>query len=302
MLRTKNVFLEQRTPRPSFLPRVKELPQNLQEAVTRTKQLSREEEQNLITRWQKEKDEKALLELILSFYKFIVKIASGYSRRYKGCSLEDLVSVGIIGFIEGLQRYELKYGCRLSTQIQWWIHSRIRVSVRQNGFQVRVPNNHHLRRCFFELGKIKERMGIKYIQNEEEALLAKKMLDVPLRPGMILAIDQLRYMVFNPGVVKGDKPLRMVPDERKTPEEEFGDREEEVFFRRIIREAVNTLKNERERKIFTSRRLTDPPVKFKDLGEYYNISRERVRQIEQKAFKKVQKAVLSREKELSKVR
>ena len=271
--------------------------------------LSREEERELIARWQKFSDEKSLLQLIASYYKLIVKIAVQHRRICGRCALEDFVSVGIVGFIKGLKKYELKRNISLSTYIHFWIFAEMQVFTQENAFVLRVPVRGGRRaKCHALLPRVKKKMGIQYIQNEAEARLAGEMVGVTLSPEEIMRTDQFLYMVqrsasLDDTIDSSEETTnhvkrfhREIQDERETPEEELGNKEERKFFKDAIGRAVEALKDAREKDIFISRYLRDPPITLRALGRSHSISSERVRQIEGSAFAKVKKSLLLNKK------
>ena len=254
-----------------------------------------EEEYMLAQRWREHGDVDAAHELVTSHLRLVAKIAMGY--RGYGLPLADLVSEGNIGLMKAVKKFEPERGFRLSTYAMWWIRAAITEYVLRSWSMVKMGTVAAQKKLFFSLRKVKGRLNI--LDNgelaPEQAARLAKVLDVSESE----VIDMNRRLVGHDvslnAPLSGDEGVEFqdtLVDNKPSPESQAADGEELTHRRALLKRALSVLPA-RERHILTERRLNDDPVTLEHLGQIYGISRERVRQLEVRAFEKVQKAIMA---------
>ena len=257
--------------------------------------LELQEEYMLAQRWREYGDLDAAHSLVTSHLRLVAKIAMKY--RGYGLPLADLLSEGNIGLMKAVKKFEPERGFRLSTYAIWWIKAAITEYILRSWSMVRMGTMAAQKKMFFNLRRIKGRLDI--LDNgdlapDEAARLARR-LDVTETE----LVDMNRRMAardtsLNAPVADSDS-LELqdtIVDDSPSPEALVAEREAVDVRSRVLSEALGTL-SERERHIFVERRLRDDPPTLEDLGREYGISRERIRQLESRAFNKVKAAVES---------
>jgi RNA polymerase sigma-32 factor len=256
--------------------------------------LDKAEEQMLAVRWRDHRDISAAHKLVTSHLRLVAKIATKY--RGYGLPLSDLVSEGNIGLMKAVKKFDPNLGFRLSTYAMWWIKAAITEYILKSWSMVKLGTVASQKKLFFSLRKMKSRLNIldsgeltpdqaKHISKatgvsaDEVVNMNRRLAARDLSLNAPMSVDQ-EGIEFQDALI----------DERANPERQVAEREEFDQRSMLLREAVETLP-ERERHIFTERKLRDDPVTLEDLGQVYGISRERVRQLEVRAFEKVQAAV-----------
>ena len=257
--------------------------------------LEKEEEQMLATRWVEEGDVDAAHKLVTSHLRLVAKIAMGY--RGYGLPVADLISEGNIGLMKAVKKFEPERGFRLSTYAMWWIKAAITEYILKSWSLVKMGTVASQKKLFFSLRSLKGRLNILdtgELEPEDAQRLSKAVgvsaEDVSYMNRRLSARD----LSLNAPVTQEEGATEFqdtLVDTRPNPEAMFGDTEESNFRRTLVQEAMAALP-EREREIFVERRLSDNPATLEDLGMQYGISRERVRQLENRAFEKVQKHVV----------
>lgn len=257
--------------------------------------LEKEEEQMLATRWVEEGDVDAAHKLVTSHLRLVAKIAMGY--RGYGLPVADLISEGNIGLMKAVKKFEPERGFRLSTYAMWWIKAAITEYILKSWSLVKMGTVASQKKLFFSLRNLKGRLNILdtgELEPEDAQRLSKAVgvsaEDVSYMNRRLAARD----MSLNAPVTQEEGATEFqdtLVDTKPNPEAMFGDTEESNFRRTLVQEAMAALP-EREREIFVERRLSDNPATLEDLGMQYGISRERVRQLENRAFEKVQKHVV----------
>ncbi len=255
--------------------------------------LEAEEEYMLAQRWRGHGDMDAAHKLVTSHLRLVAKIAMGY--RGYGLPLADLVSEGNIGLMKAVKKFEPERGFRLSTYAMWWIRAAITEYVLRSWSLVKMGTMAAQKKLFFNLRKLKGRLNI--LDNGELAPEHAAQLAEALNVSETEVVDMNHRLMAHD--VSLNAPLSdgetlefqdTLVDESPTPESQAADGEELGLRRELLKGALSVLPA-RERHIFTERRLTDDPATLEQLGQIYGISRERVRQLEVRAFEKVQKAV-----------
>lgn len=254
--------------------------------------LGAEEEYMLAKRWREHDDVDAAHALVTSHLRLVAKIAMKY--RGYGLPVSDLVSEGNIGLMKAVRKFEPDLGFRLSTYAIWWIKAAITEYVLRSWSLVKMGTVAAQKKLFFSLRRIKGQMKI--LDNgdldSEQAIRLAEALNVS--EGEIVAMNarmSSRDLSLNAPVTKDGEAtefLDTLVDERPSPEAMVAEEEERTQRRGMLERALTTLP-ERERHIFFERRLKDDPSTLEVLGKVYGISRERVRQLEVRAFEKVKR-------------
>ncbi len=256
--------------------------------------LTPEEEYMFGKAWKEHQDPKAAERMITSHLRLVAKIAMGY--RGYGLPVGDVISEGNIGLMHAVKRYDPDRGFKLATYAMWWIKAQIQEFVLRSWSLVKIGTTSSQKKLFFNLRKMKSR-----IQALEEG---------DLRP------DHVKYIAKNLGVSESDvvsmnrrlmgdaslnAPLRSdadgdgewqdwLVDDHDSPETVVGNNEEADQRNTMLTSALKSL-TEREREVIEARKLRDEPATLEDLSQKFGVSRERIRQIEVRAFEKLQKAV-----------
>ncbi len=256
--------------------------------------LDKEEEQMLAVRWRDQQDVSAAHTLVTSHLRLVAKIATKY--RGYGLPLSDLVSEGNIGLMKAVKKFDPDLGFRLSTYAMWWIKAAITEYILKSWSMVKLGTVASQKKLFFSLRKLKNRLNI-FDNGELTPEQAKRIskaagvtADEVVSMNRRLASRDLSLNAPMSGENEGIEFQDAIVDERSNPERQVAEKEEFDVRSGLLRRAVETLP-ERERHIFTERQLRDDPVTLEELGEVYGISRERVRQLEARAFEKVRAAV-----------
>ena len=247
----------------------------------------------LAKRWQEHEDPAAAQKLVTSHLRLVAKIAMGY--RGYGLPLSELISEGNVGMMQAVKRFDPDRGFRLATYAMWWIRAAIQEYILHSWSLVKIGTTAAQKKLFFNLRKIKGQL-----QQIEDGDLPSEIvtkiateLSVPENDvvQMNRRISSPDHSLNAPVRIDGDGEWQdWLVDPDVDQEEKLGDRQELGLRRDLLRNAMKTL-NDRERHILTERRLRDDPVTLEDLSSRYNISRERVRQIEVRAFEKLQKSI-----------
>lgn len=258
--------------------------------------LSQEEEQHLARRWAEERDIEAAHKLVTSHLRLVVKIAMGY--RHYGLPVSDLISEGNVGLMRAVRKFDPERGFRLSTYAMWWIRAAMTEFILNSWSLVKMGGMAAQKKLFFNLKRTKARLGLidgGELSPEDAGAIARA-LDVPESDvidmdGRLSGRDASLNMPTSPEEGAGER-LDFLVDENADLEAEIAERDALRHGRRLLRKAMGCL-NERERSIIVARRLADEPETLETLGGRFGISRERVRQIENRAFEKLRQAVLS---------
>ena len=257
--------------------------------------LEPEEEYMLAQRWKNHGDAEAARVLITSHLRLVAKIALGF--RGYGLPLEDVISEGNVGLMKAVKRFEPERGFRLSTYAMWWIRASIQEYILRSWSLVKLGTTAAQKKLFFNLRRIKGQ--IKAIHDGE--LPPEAVSEIANR----LSVKEDEVIEMNRRLAGHDHSLNApvtneadaewidrLEDKEGDQETAFGEAEESGKRRELLETALEEL-NERERHIFISRFLDDPVQTLEELSKVYDISRERVRQIEVRAFEKVQKQMLN---------
>ena len=256
--------------------------------------LDADEEYMLARRWREHGDSAAAHALVTSHLRLVAKLAMG--QRGYGLPVGELISEGNIGMMQAVKRFEPERGFRLATYAMWWIRASIQEYVLRSWSLVKIGTTSAQKKLFFNLRKIKSRLRAFEegdLPPEVVAEIAHRLhvpeTDVVAMNRRLSAHDQSLNVAI--GDAGGDEWQDWLVDGGDDQEVEFAAAEERQIRRRQLTHAMVGL-NAREQRIFTARRLADDPLTLEALGREYEISRERVRQIERRAYEKVEKAVL----------
>ncbi|WP_207483581.1 RNA polymerase factor sigma-32 [Arenibaculum pallidiluteum] len=257
--------------------------------------LSAEEERELVRRWRTENDQKALDRLLGAHLRLVFKVA----RKYAGYGLpvEELVSEGNVGLMQAAQKFDPEKGFRFNTYALWWVKAAIQEHVLHNWSMVKIGTTAAQKKLFFNLRRLKGQMA--ELEGGDLSPEAVASIAVDLDVPEAEVIEMNRRLAANDaslnvrmGEDQDNEWQDTLADERASQEVRFGDAEELKQRQGHLREALDRLP-ERDREILIARRLRDEPITLEELSQRYSISRERVRQLENRAFDKVQKAVLT---------
>jgi RNA polymerase sigma-32 factor len=262
------------------------------------------EEYMLAKAYKEHGDRDAAHRLVTSHLRLVAKIAMGY--RGYGLPIGEVISEGNVGLMQAVKRFEPEKGFRLATYAMWWIKASIQEYILRSWSLVKMGTTANQKRLFFNLRKVKGQ-----IQALEEGDLRPdqvKEIATKLGVGEDEVISMNRRLS---GDASLNAPLRAdsesgewqdwLVDDSPGQEELLAEHEELDNRRQLLRDALGVL-NDRERRIFEARRLSEDPITLEDLSTEFGVSRERVRQIEVRAFEKVQKAVQKGARELEKPR
>lgn len=263
------------------------------EEIRRFPMLEPDQEYMLAKRWQEHEDSEAAQTLVTSHLRLVAKIAMGY--RGYGLPIGEVISEGNVGLMQAVKRFEPDKGFRLATYAMWWIRASIQEYILRSWSLVKMGTTAAQKKLFFNLRRAKGKL--------------QALEDGDLRP------EHVKQIATNLGVSEDDvvsmnrrlggdaslnAPLRAdsesgewqdwLVDDQPDQEENYAQAEELDRRRSYLENAMASL-NDRERRIFEARRLAEDPITLEDLSSEFGVSRERIRQIEVRAFEKVQKAV-----------
>ena len=260
------------------------------------------EEYLLAKDWLEKQDTKAAHKLVTSHLRLVAKIAMGY--RGYGLPIADLIAEGNIGMMHAVKKFDPEKGFRLATYAMWWIKAAIQEFVLRSWSQVKIGTTASQKKLFFNLRKIKGKINA--------------LEDGDLTPNQVnhiaktLDVSEDDVVSMNRRMLGGDHSLNsqinrqdgeeaewqdMLTDERDNQETQYVNHQEKNIRNKMMLEALDYLKP-REKDIIIKRRLTENPKTLEDLSQEYKVSRERIRQIETRAFEKLQTIVKSKAKEL----
>ncbi len=268
--------------------------------IAKIPMLEPQEEQDLSRRWRDKGDVDAAHRLVTSHLRLVAKIAF----KYKGYGLPmgELIAEGNIGMMQAVKRFDPDKGFRLSTYAIWWIKASIQEYILRSWSLVKIGSSAAQKRLFFNLRKIKQRIGAHAASDErgmthEQISDIARILDVSNED--VISMDQRLsgkdvYLNTTMSHDSDEEKIDFLVSPEENQETALANREEMNSKQKSLQQALLTL-SERERDIIQRRRLKDDPDTLEDLSQAYNISRERVRQIEVRAFEKLQKEMLQPE-------
>jgi RNA polymerase sigma-32 factor len=266
------------------------------EEIRRFPMLEPQEEFMLAKRWREHGDRDAAHRLVTSHLRLVAKIAMGY--RGYGLPISEVISEGNVGLMQAVKRFEPEKGFRLATYAMWWIKASIQEYILRSWSLVKMGTTANQKKLFFNLRKAKSKisaLGEGDLKPDQVAQIAKRLgvtekdvVDMNRRLG---GDSSLNAPIRDDGD-SGEWQDWLADD--SAGQEQVLAEHEEMDNRRSALDHALTVLNDRERRIFEARRLADDPVTLEELASEFGVSRERVRQIEVRAFEKVQKAVKNR--------
>ena len=256
--------------------------------------LDAEEEYLLAKNWKNTGNVKSAEKLVTSHLRLVAKIAMGY--KGYGLPLNEMISEGNVGLMQAVKKFEPEKGFRLATYAMWWIKASIQEYILRSWSLVKIGTTTAQKKLFFNLKKIKNQIAPKTegdLKNEHVTEIARK-LDVS--EDEVVSMNRRlsgKEKSLNAQIGEdGDEWQDWLVDKEMDHELKFAQNEEMEQRKDLLKESIKIL-NDREREILFSRRLNDEPKTLEELSKLYKISRERIRQIENKAFEKVQKYMLN---------
>ncbi|WP_394270688.1 RNA polymerase sigma factor RpoH [Qipengyuania sp.] len=258
--------------------------------------LTPEQEYMLAKRYEEHDDPEAAAQLVTSHLRLVAKIAMGY--RGYGLPVSDLISEGNVGLMQGVKKFEADRGFRLATYAMWWIKASIQEYILRSWSLVKMGTTAAQKKLFFNLRRMKRNLDAYEDTDLHPDDVTKIATDLGVPEQEVVNMNR-RMMMGGDGSL--NVPMRggeegsgqwqdWLTDDRPLQDETVADAQEQEVRHDMLVEAMDSL-NEREKHIFTERRLTDNPQTLEELSQQYDVSRERIRQIEVRAFEKVQKAM-----------
>jgi len=266
------------------------------EEIRRFPMLEPQEEYMLAKRWREHGDRAAAHKLVTSHLRLVAKIAMGY--RGYGLPISEVISEGNVGLMQAVKRFEPEKGFRLATYAMWWIKASIQEYILRSWSLVKMGTTANQKKLFFNLRKAKSKISALNegdLRPDQVQIIAKRLgvteqdvIDMNRRLG---GDASLNAPIRDDG--ESGEWQDWLADNSDSQETVLAEHQELDNRRKALSQALDVL-NERERRIFEARRLADDPVTLEELAEEFGVSRERVRQIEVRAFEKIQKAVKNR--------
>ena len=255
--------------------------------------LTAEEEYMLAKRYKEHGDAEAAHKLVTSHLRLVAKIAMGY--RGYGLPVTDLISEGNVGIMQAVKKFDPEKGFRLATYAMWWIRAQIQEYVLHSWSLVKIGTTAAQKKLFFNLRKLKNQLG----SIDDGSLSPENVREIANR----LNVKEAEVKDMEGRLFSGDQSLNvqigheantewqdMIVDDSESQDKVFEKKDEYLHRKKLFNEALKIL-NPREKEIIKLRRLRDKPKKLEELSQQFNISRERVRQIEEKAIEKLQKEI-----------
>jgi len=266
------------------------------EEIRRFPMLEPQQEYMLAKRWREHGDRDAAHKLVTSHLRLVAKIAMGY--RGYGLPISEVISEGNVGLMQAVKRFEPEKGFRLATYAMWWIKAAIQEYILRSWSLVKMGTTANQKKLFFNLRKAKSKISALEegdMRPDQVKLIAKRLgvteqdvVDMNRRLGGDASLNAAIREDGDAGEWQD-----WLVDESPSQERILVESEELDNRRKALGQALEVL-NDRERRIFEARRLADDPITLEELANEFGVSRERVRQIEVRAFEKVQKAVKNR--------
>ncbi len=267
----------------SYLAQIKKFPM-----------LDAEEEYMLAKNWKTTGNLKSAEKLVTSHLRLVAKIAMGY--RGYGLPVNEMISEGNVGLMQAVKKFEPEKGFRLATYAMWWIKASIQEYILRSWSLVKIGTTTAQKKLFFNLKKIKNQLAPRSegdLRDEHVSEIAEK-LNVKKEEvvSMNRRLSGKEHSLNAPIGEDGDEWQDWLVDKEMDQELKFAHKEEMAQRKDLLTDSIKIL-NDREKEILYARRLNDEPTTLENLSKKYKISRERIRQIENKAFEKVQKHMLN---------
>jgi len=256
--------------------------------------LDAEEEYMLAKNWKDTGNLKSAEKLVTSHLRLVAKIAMGY--KGYGLPVNEMISEGNIGLMQAVKKFEPEKGFRLATYAMWWIKASIQEYILRSWSLVKIGTTTAQKKLFFNLKKIKNQIAPRTegdLRDEQANEIAQKLsVSKDEVVSMNRRLSGKEHSLNAPIGEDGDQWQDWIVDKEMDQELKFAQKEEMDQRKDLLQESIKVL-NDREREILYARRLADETITLEDLSKKYKISRERIRQIENKAFEKLQKHMLN---------
>ena len=259
--------------------------------------LGADEELLLAKNYLEQGESEAAHKLVTSHLRLVAKIAMQY--RGYGLPVADLISEGNLGLMKAVKKFDPERGCRLSTYAMWWIKASVTEYILRSWSLVKMGTMSAQKKLFFSLRKAKRKLNIIDAQTIDPEKTAKLAEQFRISEADITHLDRritARDLSLNAPVSNSEEDsmefIDILEDDTPSPEVLVARTQETEFRQKYLKDAMSQL-SERERHIFTERRLKEDPITLEKLGEHYGISRERIRQLENRAYTKVQTIIHS---------
>ena len=257
--------------------------------------LSPEEEYMLAKRWKKRGDLKSAQKLITSHLRLVAKIAMGY--RGYGLPVSEMISEGNIGLMKAVKKFEPEKGFKLATYAMWWIKASIQEYILRSWSLVKMGTTSAQKKLFFNLKKMKNQLApnntgdlnIEHVEEISKRLNVKKEEVVSMNRRLLGKDKSLNDPIKDEN---GGEWQDWIVDDKVDQELKFAHQQELTQRKKLMDDSMSIL-NPREKEILVARRLSEEVPTLEDLSKKYKVSRERIRQIETKAFEKLQKSILN---------
>ncbi|GAB4136396.1 MAG: RNA polymerase sigma factor RpoH [Sphingomonadales bacterium] len=261
--------------------------------------LKPDEEYMLAKRWSEHGDRDAAHRLVTSHLRLVAKIAMGY--RGYGLPVAELISEGNVGMMQAVKRFDPEKGFRLATYAMWWIRASIQEYILRSWSLVKIGTTAAQKKLFFNLRRMKGQIQAMEEGDMKPENVAKIAKDLDVSEEEVINMNRRLaaqdHSLNAPMRIDGDGEWQdWLVDDAPDQEEIAADSEEFSVRQQMLEQAMDVL-NERERHILSERRLKDSPATLEELSQVYDVSRERIRQIEVRAFEKLQKAIMEQARE-----
>ena len=257
--------------------------------------LSAEEEYMLAKSWKNRGDLKSAQKLVTSHLRLVAKIAMGY--RGYGLPISEMVSEGNIGLMKAVKKFEPEKGFRLATYAMWWIKASIQEYILRSWSLVKMGTTTAQKKLFFNLKKIKNQLSVNNLGDLKQEHVEEISKRLNVKKEEVVSMNRRligKEKSLNDPIKDGDGTewQDWIVDDKIDQELKLSQKQEFTQRKKLMDESINIL-NSREKEILIARKLSENTSTLEDLSKKYNISRERIRQIETKAFEKLQKAMLN---------
>tara|TARA_Y100000294_G_scaffold45466_1_gene42032 strand:- start:1458 stop:2354 length:897 start_codon:yes stop_codon:yes gene_type:complete len=256
--------------------------------------LEREEEYMLAKNWRNRGDIKSAEKLVTSHLRLVAKIAMGY--RGYGLPIGEMISEGNVGLMQAVKKFDPEKGFRLATYAMWWIKAGIQEYILRSWSLVKMGTTTAQKKLFFNLKKLKNKIAPRSVGDLKDEHVTEIANRLDVKKDEVISMNRRlsgQELSLNAPVGEdGDEWQDWLADKSMDQELSFAHNEEMKQRKDLLENSLEIL-NQREREILNYRRLADQPVTLEKLSRKYKISRERIRQIENKAFEKIQKHMLN---------
>ena len=258
--------------------------------------LTAEQEYMLAKRYQEHQDSEAAAQLVTSHLRLVAKLAMGY--RGYGLPVSDLISEGNVGLMQGVKKFDPDRGFRLATYAMWWIKASMQEFILRSWSLVKIGTTAAQKKLFFNLRRMKKNLDAFEDTDLHPDDVAKIATELGVPEQEVVSMNRRMLMGGDASLnvsLRGDEEgagqwQDWLTDDRPLQDETVAEAQESQLRHEMLAEAMESL-NDRERHILIERRLTDDPRTLEELSQEYDVSRERIRQIEVRAFEKLQKAM-----------